>query len=64
MSLTDIMSGAGLSHYAEVGLVLFMFAFVVIILWTFRPSKKASYDKAAQMPLDDEHPQTPRKRGD
>lgn len=64
MSLTDIMSGAGLSRYAEVGLVLFMLAFLLIIWRIFRPSKKSSYDKAAQMPLDDEHPQEPRTRGD
>jgi cbb3-type cytochrome oxidase subunit 3 len=64
VSLTDIMSGAGLSRYAEVGLVLFMLAFLLIIWRVFRPSKKTEYDRDARMPLDDEHPQEPRKRGD
>ena len=64
MSLTDIMSGAGLSRYAEVGLILFFIAFLVIIWRIYRPSKKSQYDKAARMPLDDEHPQNPRTRGE
>ena len=32
MSLSEIMSGAGLSRYAEAALLLFFFAFLVI-LW-------------------------------
>jgi cbb3-type cytochrome oxidase subunit 3 len=60
MKLSDIMSAAGLSWYAEVALVLFMLAFVLVLWRIFRPSAKARYDVAARMPLDDEHPQTPR----
>ena len=40
MSLTEIMSGAGLSRYAEAALLLFFFAFLVILWQIFRPSRR------------------------
>jgi cbb3-type cytochrome oxidase subunit 3 len=60
MKLSDIMSAAGLSRYAEVALVLFILAFLLVLWRIFRPSAKSKYDLAARMPLDDEHPQTSR----
>jgi cbb3-type cytochrome oxidase subunit 3 len=60
MKLSDIMSASGLSWYAEVALVLFILAFLLVLWRIYRPSAKAKYDRAARMPLDDEHPQTPR----
>jgi cbb3-type cytochrome oxidase subunit 3 len=53
MRLTDIMSNAGLSVYAEVGLLLFLLAFVVIAVRIFRPSRKKALDEAARLPLED-----------
>lgn len=64
MSLTDLMSHSGLSVYAEVALVLFLIAFVGIVWWVFRPANRSRWVKDAKMPLDDDHPQTPRKRKD
>ena len=61
MKLSDIMSAAGLSWYAEVALVLFIIAFLIIVWRVFRPSKRAEWEKQARMPLDDEHPVTPRR---
>ncbi|MBV6522857.1 MAG: hypothetical protein MNPFHGCM_03007 [Gemmatimonadaceae bacterium] len=63
MSLTQIMSAAGLDVYPQVALLLFIAAFVLICWRIFSPRFKATYDAAARMPLDDEHPQTPRERG-
>ncbi|HEY3288423.1 MAG TPA: cbb3-type cytochrome c oxidase subunit 3 [Gemmatimonadaceae bacterium] len=60
MRLSDIMGAANLSGYAEVAMVLFLAAFVVIVLAIFAPGRKRTYDAASRMPLDDEHPQTPR----
>jgi cbb3-type cytochrome oxidase subunit 3 len=60
VKLSDIMSASGLSWYAEVALVLFMLAFLLVLWRVFRPSAKAKYDQAARMPLDDDNPQTPR----
>lgn len=53
MKLSDIMSHAGLSVYAEVALVLFLLAFVGIVWWVFRPSARDRWKQAAQIPLDD-----------
>ena len=60
MKLSDIVSAAGLSWYAEVALVLFMAAFVLVVWRVFAPSLKAKYDRAARLPLDDEPPQSSR----
>ena len=59
MSLSEIMSGARLSGYAEVGLVLFFVAFVLIVWRTFLPSRKRSLDRAAKLPLNDDTPSSP-----
>lgn len=65
MRLSDIMSGAGLSGYAEVALVIFLLAFLAIVVAVFAPSRRKDFDAAARMPLDDTHPQSPRpRRGD
>ena len=60
MKLSDIMSAAGLSAYAEIAMILFIAAFIVIVILTFAPGRQKTYDAASRMPLDDEHPQTPR----
>jgi len=65
MRLSDIMSHAGLSGYAEVALVIFLIAFLLIAVGVFAPSRKREFDEASRMPLDDVHPQSPRQsRGD
>ncbi len=53
MSLTDLMSGAGLSRYAEVALILFLVAFLGIVWWVFRPSARRRWQEDARLPLDD-----------
>ncbi len=53
MKLSDIMGNAGLSFYAEVALLLFLFAFLGIVWWVFRPSARRRWDQAARLPLDD-----------
>lgn len=63
MKLSDIMSHAGLAIYAEVALVIFLVAFLAIAWRVLRPSRKAGYDAAARMPLDDDTPVTPRHGG-
>jgi cbb3-type cytochrome oxidase subunit 3 len=54
MSLTEIMSGAGLSRYAEMALLLFLFAFVMIVWRVFRPSQRQALERQARLPLDDD----------
>lgn len=53
MTLTDLMSGAGLSHYAIVALVLFFAAFIAIGVWVWMPSHRTWWIAAARIPLDD-----------
>ncbi|MEI2719520.1 MAG: CcoQ/FixQ family Cbb3-type cytochrome c oxidase assembly chaperone [Gemmatimonadales bacterium] len=53
MSLTDLMSNAGLSSYAEVALILFLASFVGIAWWVFRPSARLRWQEAARLPLED-----------
>jgi len=62
MKMSDIVGHAGLSGYAIAGLVLFVVAFLAIIVWIYRPSARARWKQDAQMPLDDETPQQPRER--
>lgn len=60
MRLSDIMGHAGLSAYAEVALVIFLVAFLLIAVSVFAPGRKKEFDAASRMPLDDVHPQSPR----
>lgn len=65
MRLSDIMGNAGLSVYAEIALVIFLIAFLLIVVSVFAPSRQKEFEAASRMPLDDIHPQTPRQdRGD
>lgn len=64
MSLTDIMSGAGLAAYAEVGLILFLASFIAITIWVFSRRNNAEWEAARNLPLLDESksPSNPRGR--
>ena len=58
------MSNAGLARYAEVGMVLFVLAFIGIIWWVFRPANRKRWNEDAKLPLEDNKTQTPRMRED
>ena len=60
MKLSDIMSYADLSGYAQVALVLFLGVFIAITLRTFAPSRSRELDRIARLPLDDEGAPSPR----
>jgi cbb3-type cytochrome oxidase subunit 3 len=67
MKLSDIMSNAGLSNYAEVALLIFLAVFIVVAIRTFAPSRREEMRRAALMPLDDgvqvvEEPSQPEER--
>jgi cbb3-type cytochrome oxidase subunit 3 len=63
MSLTEIMSAAGLSRYAEVALVLFIIAFVLVVARIMLPGQRRTWERAARLPLDDDHPSSPPQSG-
>jgi len=54
VKLSDVMSDAGLAIYAEIALVLFLLAFIGIVVAIFRPSQKRRMDAASRLPLDDD----------
>ena len=63
MKLSDIMSHAGLSAYAQVALVLFVLAFLLAALRLLAPSQQATLRAAARLPLDDPNDRLARPRG-
>ena len=54
MTLTDLMSGAGLSIYAQLALLIFLAVFVAIVIRTFAPSRNQVMDELSRLPLEDE----------
>ena len=54
MNLSDIMSAAGLTSWAEIGLILCFATFMVIVLWVFGVRRKASYEHLSELPLEDD----------
>lgn len=59
MKLSDVMSAADLAIYAEVGLVLFLAAFVAVVIRVLWPGRDDDYEKAMMIPLS-ESPVEPR----
>lgn len=62
MKLSDIMSAADLAIYAEVGLVLFLAAFLGVVVRVLWPGRAEHYEKALMIPFTDE-PVAPRDLG-
>jgi len=53
MRLTDIMSGAGLAGYATIAMILFMVAFLAIVIWLFSPRRRATLESKKNIPFTD-----------
>lgn len=56
MKLVDVMSAAGLSGYAIVALLLFVAAFLMVLVMILAPGSSERMNRAAQLPLDDDAP--------
>jgi uncharacterized membrane protein YtjA (UPF0391 family) len=54
MKLSDIVSHAGLSGYAEVALVLFLIAFVLVVVTLMMPRRAQMWEHARHLPLEDD----------
>lgn len=54
--LHDVVSGSGLAIFAEVSLVLFLLAFVVVVVRALTAGR-SHYDALARLPLDDDQVQ-------
>jgi cbb3-type cytochrome oxidase subunit 3 len=52
-SIADVVGASGLAGYAEVALLLFFLVFVVVSVRALA-TNRASIDRAARLPLDDD----------
>ncbi len=59
MRLSDVVSHAGLVVYAEVGLILFFLAFILIVVRLWLRRDRHHLARMSRMPLDDEPHGTP-----
>lgn len=62
MKLSDIMAAAGLAGWAQAALVLFLVAFLAILVAVFAPSRRREFEAASRMPLQDDQPVSSRVR--
>lgn len=53
MKLSDVMSGLGLSGYPIVAMALFLAVFAGVVVMVLSRSKRAEFDRAAMLPLED-----------
>ena len=63
-SLTDVVSGAGLSVYAEIALVIFLIAFLGVVISLFAPGKRRTYEHLRHLPIDGDRASRPLYRDD
>lgn len=56
MKLSDVMGAMDLAAYAEIGLILFLVAFVLVAISLYRNAERDVWERARHMPLslDDE----------
>ena len=53
MKLSDIMSAANLTIYPRVALILFLLAFIIVVVRLLMPGHRAQWEHTASLPLDD-----------
>jgi cbb3-type cytochrome oxidase subunit 3 len=54
VKLADVMSASGLSIYAIVALLLFVGAFVAVVVMILAPGSAERHAHASRLPLDDD----------
>ena len=62
MKLSDVMSEMQLSSYAEVGLILFLAAFVAVVIDILRKGRE--YDARGSLPLSSDEERSSGGQGD
>jgi len=53
MSLSDVMGAAGLSSWAEIGLIISFITFIAIVAWVLL-RRKGRWEHVRRLPLDDD----------
>jgi cbb3-type cytochrome oxidase subunit 3 len=59
MKLSDVMSAMQLAGFAEVALVIFFAVFIAVTVHTFHRDRRALYERARSLPLEDDEPRDP-----
>jgi cbb3-type cytochrome oxidase subunit 3 len=54
MKLSDVVGNAGLSTFAEIAMIVFLVAFVAIVVRLFWPSRKDPLERQRFIPLEDD----------
>lgn len=60
MRFSDIIGGMGLSTFPQIALVIFLIVFIAVTLRVLSGRRRAEYDRAAMMPLDDDSTPLPK----
>jgi hypothetical protein len=58
--LSDVVGASGLAGYAIAALILFIVAFLFVLIPIVAPARSAFYERASRMPLDDDTSPAPR----
>jgi cbb3-type cytochrome oxidase subunit 3 len=56
VKLSDIMGAAGLTSWAEIGLIISFVTFAAIVAYVFIVRSKDSYEEDRNLPFDDDNP--------
>ncbi len=54
MSLSDVVSGAGLHSWSELGLIVSFITFVALLIWLFIVRRGPVFERESRMPLEDD----------
>jgi cbb3-type cytochrome oxidase subunit 3 len=63
MKLSDVMSAAGLTSWAEIGLIISFLTFAAIVAYVFVVRSRASFEDARHLPLDEDDATLPAADG-
>ena len=54
MSLSDVVSGAGLHSWSELGLIVSFVTFVALLIWLFIIRRGPVFEQESHLPLEDD----------
>ncbi|MCK5379695.1 MAG: cbb3-type cytochrome c oxidase subunit 3 [Acidobacteria bacterium] len=54
MSLSDVVSGAGLHSWSELGLIVSFITFLALLVWLFVIRRGPSFEEESRLPLEDD----------
>ncbi len=54
MSISDVVSGAGLHSWSEMGLIVCFITFVALLIWLFVIRRGPTFEEESRLPLDDD----------